>query len=245
MNRRVQFSLLLLAAASGCVDALAFTVLGTVFAGVMTGNLVLLGAAVGHAAGSGAGTGEGVAAPLYALGGYVVGAALVALVCRGAARRASWPGRVVACLAGQTVMLAGVAVVGGVLDGRPGGAWRTVLLVVAALAMGGQSAAMVAAGSGAAPTTYFTGTLTALVTGTADGSGRGTGRLWVAARLCAVVAGAACGVAVHAGAPSWGFVPPAVFTAAAVGCQKPAQRLRRAVTRLHKNPLHHTNNETH
>ncbi|WP_343245063.1 DUF1275 family protein, partial [Streptomyces sp. SID14478] len=63
------------------------------FAGVMTGNLVLLGVAVGH----GSGSGDGVSAPLYALGGYVAGAALAALVCRGAARRPEhWAGRVVA-----------------------------------------------------------------------------------------------------------------------------------------------------
>ncbi|WP_428951167.1 DUF1275 family protein [Streptomyces sp. cg35] len=241
MNRRAQLSLLLLAGASGAVDALAFTALGTVFAGVMTGNLVLLGVAVGH----GPGGTEGVSAPLYALGGYIAGAALTALVCRGVAPRPDWPGRVVACLVGQTVLLAGVAVAGGVLDGRPGAPWRTVLLVVAALAMGGQSAAMVAAGSGAAPTTYFTGTLTTLVTGVADGSGRGPGQLWVAARLLAVVGGAACAVAVHEAAPSWGFAAPAALSAAALGCQKPAHRLRRAVTTIHKNPLQGTHDETH
>jgi uncharacterized membrane protein YoaK (UPF0700 family) len=182
---------------------------------------------------------------LYALGGYVAGAALVALVCRGLPHRPQWPGRVVACLAAQAALLAGVAVVGGVYDGRPGAAWRTALLVVAALAMGGQSAAMVAAGPGGAPTTYFTGTLTTLITGFADGSRRGAGQLWVAARLCAVVGGAACAVALHAGAPAWGFVPPAVLTTAAVACQKPAQRMRRAVTMVHKSPLHDTDNDSH
>ncbi|CCB78105.1 protein of unknown function [Streptantibioticus cattleyicolor NRRL 8057 = DSM 46488] len=42
-----QVTVVLLAAASGGVDALAFTTLGHVFAGVMTGNLALLGIAVG------------------------------------------------------------------------------------------------------------------------------------------------------------------------------------------------------
>ncbi|MEU6393510.1 DUF1275 family protein [Streptomyces sp. NPDC046939] len=243
MNTRAQLSLLLLAGASGAVDALAFTALGTVFAGVMTGNLVLLGVAVGDAAGGGSGYGEGVSGPLYALAGYVAGAALVARVCRGAARREGWPSRVVACLAAQAVLLAGVAVAGGVCEGRPGGVGRTVLLLVAALAMGGQSAAMVAAG--AAPTTYFTGTLTTLVTGFADGSRRGSAQLWVAARLFGVVGGAVCAVALHARAPSWGFVPPAVLAAAAVACQKPAQRVRRAVTGKHKNPSRAPETETH
>ncbi|MEV5608523.1 YoaK family protein [Streptomyces sp. NPDC052225] len=234
MNTRAQISLLLLAGASGAVDALAFTALGTVFAGVMTGNLVLLGISAGS------GAGHDVAAPLYALGGYALGAALTALACRGvgdAGRLPHWPGRVVAALAAQAGLLAFVAVAGAVLDGRPDGVWRTVLLVAAALAMGGQSAAMVAAGSGAAPTTYFTGTLTTLVTGTVDGSARGRGQLWVTARLLTVVGGAACAVAVREAAPAWGFAAPAVFAAAAVACQKPAQRLRRAVTSGRKNPL--------
>ncbi|MEV3858720.1 YoaK family protein [Streptomyces sp. NPDC050095] len=237
MNPRAQLSLLLLAGASGAVDALAFTALGTVFAGVMTGNLVLLGISAGR------GDGADVAAPLYALAGYAVGAAVTALVCRGVERRDAWAGRVVACLGAQCGVLAGVAVVGGVLDGRPEGGWRSVLLVAAALAMGGQSAAMVAAG--AAPTTYFTGTLTTLVTGTVDGAARGAGQLWVAGRLLAVVAGAAGAVAVRAAAPSWGFVSPALLTAAAVACQKPAQHARRAVTTVHENPLHRADDKAH
>ncbi|MHC5257341.1 YoaK family protein [Streptomyces sp. UC4497] len=230
MNKRAQMSLVLLAGASGAVDALAFTALGTVFAGVMTGNLVLLGISAGQ------GSGHDVAAPLYALGGYAVGAATTALVCRGIreARTTEWPGRVVACLAAQCVLLGFVAVAGGLLGGDPAGAWRTALLVVAAVAMGGQSAAMIAAGAGAAPTTYFTGTLTTLVTGVADGSGRNRGQLWVTGRLLAVVGGAACAVAVREAAGPWGFVAPVVLSAAAVACQKPAHRMRRAVTELRK-----------
>ncbi|MZD03701.1 DUF1275 domain-containing protein, partial [Streptomyces sp. SID5785] len=138
-----------------------------------------------------------------------------------------------------------VAVAGGALDGRPAGAWRTVLLVASAVAMGGQSGAMVAAGTGAAPTTYFTGTLTTLVTGTLDGSGRGGDAAWGAGRLLAVACGAAGAVLVHRAAEPWAFVPPAVLTAAAVLCQKPAQRLRNAVTTVHENPLRDTRDGRH
>ncbi|MCX3064331.1 DUF1275 family protein, partial [Streptomyces beihaiensis] len=73
MNRRTHLSLVLLAGASGAVDALAFTALGTVFAGVMTGNLVLLGVAAGH------GAGGDTLAPLTALGGYAAGACAATL----------------------------------------------------------------------------------------------------------------------------------------------------------------------
>ncbi|MGY0490577.1 DUF1275 family protein [Streptomyces sp. WG-D5] len=242
MDKRAQLSLVLLAGASGAVDALAFTALGTVFAGVMTGNLVLLGISAGP------GSGHEVAGPLYALGGYAAGAAATALVCRGvrkARAAAGWPGRVVGCLAAQCLLLGFLAVAGGLLGGEPDGAWRTVLLVVAAVAMGGQSAAMVAAGAGAAPTTYFTGTLTTLVTGAVDGSGRGWGQLWVTGRLLAVVGGATCAVGVREAAAPWGFAPPVVLAVAAVACQKPAHRMRRAVTALRKKPLPHTSTARH
>ncbi|MGW2342089.1 YoaK family protein [Streptomyces sp. NPDC001661] len=241
MDTRPHVSLVLLAAASGSVDALAFTALGETFAGVMTGNLVLLGISAGQ------GSGHEVAAPLYALGGYAAGAAATASACRGVRgdRTQEWPGRVVACLAAQCVLLGLLAVAGALLGGDPAGVWRTVLLVVAALAMGGQSAAMVAAGAGAAPTTYFTGTLTTLVTGVVDGSGRRLEQLWVTGRLLAVVGGAACAVALREAAAPWGFVPPVVLTGAAVACQKPAHRMRRAVTVLRKKSLPHTSTARH
>ncbi|MZD04194.1 DUF1275 domain-containing protein, partial [Streptomyces sp. SID5785] len=112
MNRRTHACLVLLAGASGAVDALAFTALGTVFAGVMTGNLVLLGVSAGR------GDGSQVGAPLFALGGYALGVALATLACRGASRAPArapehgWPGQVVACLAAQAALLACVAVAG-------------------------------------------------------------------------------------------------------------------------------------
>jgi uncharacterized membrane protein YoaK (UPF0700 family) len=243
MTPRTHTSLVLLAAASGAVDALAFTALGTVFAGVMTGNLVLLGVSAGR------GEGADVAAPLLALAGYALGAAVAALVCRGVPREGrgdgGWPGRVLACLAGQAVVLGCVAVAGAALDGRPTGAWRYVLLAAAALAMGGQSGAMVAAGSGAAPTTYFTGTLTTLVTGVVDGTARRAAELWGVLRLFAVAAGATGAVLTHRSAEAWAFVPPAVLTAAAVLCQKPAHRLRIAVTRRREYPLRDTHDGRH
>ncbi|MGP3775341.1 YoaK family protein [Streptomyces sp. SDT5-1] len=229
MDTRPHVSLILLAGASGAVDALAFTALGETFAGVMTGNLVLLGISAGQ------GSAHEVAGPLYALGGYAVGAAATGFACRGehSERPAQeWPGRVVGCLAVQCLLLGFLAVAGGLLGGEPSGLWRTALLVVAALAMGGQSAAMVAAGSGAAPTTYFTGTLTTLLTGAVDGTGRGRQQLWVTGRLSAVVAGAACAVGLRETWAPWGFVPPVVLASAALACQKPAHRMRRAVTVL-------------
>lgn len=68
-------ALLLLSGASGAADAFVFLCVGQVFAGVMTGNLVLLGA-------SAAGAGEdGVALKVaVALGAYFCGVAAGALL---------------------------------------------------------------------------------------------------------------------------------------------------------------------
>ena len=74
MRAREHSALLLLSAASGAADAFVFICVGQVFAGVMTGNLVLLGAS---AAGAGE---EGVAlrvvTALLSYGCGVAGAAL-------------------------------------------------------------------------------------------------------------------------------------------------------------------------
>ncbi|MFF8287113.1 DUF1275 family protein [Streptomyces albus] len=271
MNARAQCSVALLAAASGAVDALALTVLGQVFAGVMTGNLVLMGVTAGT------GGEQGLPAAL-SLAGYATGTALAARYCRGggdgsggsgaggdsaggsgdrhgvggaprvlssggdsaqgkcagAGTRGShsahgakggargtarapgtgWPPRVVHCLMLETVLLAAFAAAAAGLDGRPEGGWRTVLLVAAAFAMGAQSAAMLAGGTLAAPSTYFTGTLTALFAQLPAG-GRAPGG-WAAVRLVAVTCGAAGAVGLRGAVPQSAFAVPAVLVAGAL-----------------------------
>ncbi|MFF2959929.1 YoaK family protein [Streptomyces sp. NPDC057963] len=169
---RGAWSLLLLSAASGAADAFAFLCVGQVFAGVMTGNLVLLGA-------SAAGVGEhGMALHVItALVSYAVGVACGARM----SERLRWPLPVMLLI--EVALLAAGAVLWalGVItsDGD-----RMGLLVLIAMAMGIQGRIL------ATPTNYFTGTLTSLV-------GRMTLRTWskadarVAGRLIAVVAGAA------------------------------------------------------
>ncbi|MEU3325091.1 DUF1275 family protein [Streptomyces albus] len=296
MNARAQCSVALLAAASGAVDALALTVLGQVFAGVMTGNLVLMGVTAG------AGGEQGLPAAL-ALAGYATGTALAARYCRsggggggggdgagesgaggdsaggsggdsageggdrhgaGGARRVrssggdsargeragagtrgshsahgakggargtapapgtGWPPRVVHCLMLETVLLAAFAAAAAGLDGRPEGGWRTVLLVAAAFAMGAQSAAMLAGGTLAAPSTYFTGTLTALFAQLPAG-GRAPGG-WAAVRLVAVTCGAAGAVALRSTVPQSAFGVPAVLVAGALLLQLGGERAAR------------------
>ncbi|MFD4019802.1 YoaK family protein [Streptomyces sindenensis] len=165
-------ALLLLSAASGAADAFVFLCVGQVFAGVMTGNLVLLGA-------SAAGAGEdGVALKVVvALGTYFCGVAAGALM---SGRRGC---RVPALLGAEVILLGAAAVLWG-LELVTSYGERLGLLSLVAVAMGVQGRVRVT------PTNYFTGTLTSLAGRVALRElRRGDG--WVLGRLAAVVAGAA------------------------------------------------------
>ncbi|MFD6532468.1 YoaK family protein [Streptomyces sp. NPDC060184] len=173
---RTAWALLLLSGASGAADAFVFLCAGQVFAGVMTGNLVLLGASA-----TGAGE-EGSAAHVgAALVSYVAGAGCGALM----ARRWGWP---VAALLLVEVALLGSAATAWGLGLVASGTDRTWLLAAVAVAMGIQGMVRVT------PTNFFTGTLTSL-------AGRlALGRpvrddIRALGRLAAVVAGAALAAA--------------------------------------------------
>ncbi|MEV6162582.1 YoaK family protein [Streptomyces sp. NPDC052052] len=168
---RSEWALLLLSAASGAADAFVFVCVGQVFAGVMTGNLVLLGA-------SAVGVGEqGVALRVItSLGSYGVGVACSAWM----GERLRWPLPVMLLI--EVTLLAAGAVLWA-LEPVDGGV-RLGLLSLFALAMGIQSRLR------ATPTNYFTGTLTSLVSRVTLRSQSREDR-WVAGRLIAVVAGAA------------------------------------------------------
>lgn len=160
---------LVLSAVSGATDAFAFLCLGKVFAGVMTGNLVLVGASVGS------GDHHVVPRAVAALAGYGLGAAT--------AGRARPRVPVRALQAVGTGLLAVAAVAWALGTGRSLPA-QLVLLLAVSLAMGLQ------AQTWAVPTTYFTGTYTGLL-------GRAGQRQLLrtdrppALRLAAVVVGAA------------------------------------------------------
>ncbi|MFI6470931.1 DUF1275 family protein [Streptomyces sp. NPDC050516] len=186
--------LLVLSAASGATDAFAFLCLGKVFAGVMTGNLVLVGASVG------AGDRGAVPRALTALLGYALGAAGAALGAHRLAPRL--------LLAAQTVLLALTAAGWALGLGRSLGS-QLVLLLAAALAMGVQARAW------GTPTTYFTGTFTGLAGRLAKREVREADH-WVAGRLVAVVAGAAGTSLVDWWSPSAAGAVGAVLCAAAL-----------------------------
>ncbi|MET7645551.1 YoaK family protein [Streptomyces sp. NPDC005426] len=194
---RAHAALLLLSAASGAADAFVFLCVGQVFAGVMTGNLVLLGA-------SAAGAGEEGVAPraVTALLSYGCGVAWGAV-----AGERRW-GRLPVMLLTEVALLTAGAVLWacGLITS---GADRLGLLVVMGLAMGIQGRVR------AVPTNYFTGTLTSLVGRLALRSWR-RGDGWVAGRLSAVVAGAALAALTVRLWPASGAVAAAGAAAAAL-----------------------------
>ena len=198
--------LVVLTLTTGALDAVTFVRLGKVFSSVITGNLALLGIAVGH---------REAALALdagLALAGYAAGVMLGALIA-GTPQLGQpvWPARVSYALAVETGLIAAFS--GGWLaaGGHPAGASRLALLLLAAAAMGLQSAAVRRLGQ--ISTTYLTSTLTALFTGLAlrqmpEGAGRST------AILVTAVAGAALGTLAALYAEGW--VPAAVLIPIAV-----------------------------
>ncbi|MFD4790917.1 DUF1275 family protein [Streptomyces sp. NPDC058459] len=212
-------AVLLLVAAAGGVETVSFLGLEHVFAGVMTSNFALLGMAVGR------GKAVGVTATALALAGFGAGLTIAALYTRGTAPAAvSWPRRVLVVLVVETALLGAGALAWGLTDGRPGEALRDVLQCGVALAMGMQSAAMVAAGKTASPTTYLTGTLATYVV---KGLGGGKQGLWVPLRIGALIAGAALTAALLSEARGWALGPPVLLLV----CASTAARLPLRKTR--------------
>lgn len=203
--------LALLAGTAGCIDALSYLRLGNVFTANMTGNAVLLGIA----------TGQHVAAralhSVAALAGFVLGVLAGATLCgRRHGSEAGWPPRVTLAFAVELVVL--LALAGGwALAGEdPAGGAEYVLVGIAGLAMGLQSAAVRQLRVGGVATTYVTGTLTGLLADLAlGGASRGTllRQSWV---LLALVAGAVAGAVVVGLAGGVATMIPAVLVAVVV-----------------------------
>jgi uncharacterized membrane protein YoaK (UPF0700 family) len=148
----------LLAVVSGATDATGFLALGGAFASVMTGNMVLVGVAVGS------GDGSLVGVLLFAIGGYVAGAAIGAGVA-GSPQEGDplWPRTVTRALLVELVLFVVFAVAWWVQGARPDGSWAAALLGLTAVALGIQSSAIQRFGVPGLSTTYLTGTLTTIV----------------------------------------------------------------------------------
>ncbi|WP_113701185.1 YoaK family protein [Nonomuraea lactucae] len=127
----VLVAMLALTFSTGIVDAVGFLVLDRVFAGNMTGNVVVLGMAIARA------DDLPVLGPLLALAGFFAGAVWGGAAMRGVPAR--WTGRTTAALVGVGAVFAVLAIV---LETAPAGQTTMVSSsTVLATAMGVQAAA--------------------------------------------------------------------------------------------------------
>ena len=201
LNRREATAITVLAVVltlgTGATDVASFTRLGNVFTSVMTGNLVLLGLGVGRLSGALA------AHAVAAFAGYLAGVAAGArLVPGGQATETTWHRALPTALVVEFVLLAGFTVGWELTSASPGGAAKSVLLAVAAAAMGTQSAAARGFG-GQISTTYLTGTLTGVVAAWVT-PGREARMQWrEVSLLVALAAGAGVGGLLLANAAAW------------------------------------------
>jgi uncharacterized membrane protein YoaK (UPF0700 family) len=159
----VALVVVVLGAAAGASDAVTFLG-GQVFASVMTGNLVLVGVSASSRNGSLA-----LHAGL-ALAGYAAGALMGTWRCR-PTPSPTWPPGTLTVLAVELAGLVAVAVARGVTVGTVPAALESVMVAVAAAAMGLQSAVGRAAPARPRSTTYLTGALTEVLASVTAGRG--------------------------------------------------------------------------
>jgi uncharacterized membrane protein YoaK (UPF0700 family) len=198
-----------LSAAAGCLDVLCVTRLGGVFASVVTGNLVQLGRAIATV------DGRLAAGTTTAVGAYALGVAAGTVALRRAG--SGWRRRTGLVLAGEAVLLAGVAAAWPANGMQPGGGIAPLLLVPAAAAMGTQSAVTIGSGVRGASTTYLTGTVTEAVRSLAADPHRSTPVAGAVVRLTALLGGAAAGaLALRASSPLAPALPAALVGAVAI-----------------------------
>ena len=190
MPRALSVVAVLLTFGSAATDVACFTRLGSVFASVMTSNIVFLGLAAAEHSGRLAGRAA------IAVGAYVIGVAAASRLAGTGRRpghqdRAYWSAWIAGALITEVGLLAVFTIGWQITGARPEGGAQLFLLAVAAMAMGLQSGVVAVIGLADVSTTYLTGTLTSLI-GSVAGPGRGHGdnngrRV---AALCALAAGA-------------------------------------------------------
>jgi uncharacterized membrane protein YoaK (UPF0700 family) len=172
---------------TGAMDVASITRLGGVFSSVMTGNLVLLGLAAARP------SGELAVHSALAFAGYVTGAAFGTwIVGSPRPREQTWPVAVTLTLVVEFAVMGAFSAGWELAHAQPTGGPQLVLLALATLGMGLQSAAVRGLGT-AVSTTYLTGTITGVVASlVAKRRSRHLDRRGVAV-LIAVAVGAAVG----------------------------------------------------
>ncbi|SER00202.1 Uncharacterized membrane protein YoaK, UPF0700 family [Lentzea xinjiangensis] len=185
--------MLALTFATGVVDAVGYLRLDQVFAGNMTGNVVILGMAAVP------GTGLPVLGPAVALLSFLAGAAAAGRALRTAAP--GWGSPHTGLLGGVGLVLAATALATTVV-GVGSAVTRAVLAAALALAMGAQAATARHLAVKDVTTVVVTSTLTGLAADSRLGAARHQGAKRRVAAVALLVAGAVAGAAlcqVHEG----------------------------------------------
>jgi uncharacterized membrane protein YoaK (UPF0700 family) len=185
----------LLTLTTGAVDVTSFLALGNVFSSVVTGDMVLLGAAAGT------GRPELAVHSGVALAGYLAGVLAGApLAARRHEPTGTWPSSVTVTLAVELVILVAFTIGWELAGTRPSGGVQLALVAVLAAAMGLQAAAVRHLGQ--MSTTYLTSTLTALIAGLVTGS-KPDGMARSLGVLATLIAGAIAGAILLEEARAW------------------------------------------
>jgi uncharacterized membrane protein YoaK (UPF0700 family) len=177
--------LLGLTVVTGVVDAISYIALGHVFVANMTGNVVLLGFALAGA------PGLSVSASLTAMGAFLAGAAIGGALGR---RIAHHRGALARTGIAVEVVLLAAAFVAALGAAEPiAGAQRYAVIVLLAVALGGQNAVARRIAVPDLTTTVLTLTLTALAADAHFAGGPGSASLRRIAAVAAMFAGALAG----------------------------------------------------
>jgi uncharacterized membrane protein YoaK (UPF0700 family) len=197
--------------AAGSVDAISYLALGRVFTANMTGNIVLLGLAVAQS------LGPQTQRSVVALVAFAGGVAIAANVGRPRGQEEVWPARITLALGVEVVLLAGFAAAWWVFELRPFSESVLVLVALAGLAMGMQSATARQLAVKGVFTTFVTGTLTTLVSDIVTLAGPPGGwRSLNAGVLIALLLGAVTGGVAEVHAPLVAAMLPATVVALVV-----------------------------
>ena len=183
--------LLLLTFAAGATDAVTFLGLGQVFAGMMTGNLLLLGFALGHF------DAQRLTQSLLAILGFALGIFAAGRILRGGRAATGWPSEATRALIAELLIVTFFA--GGwlVVGGQPAGGVERLLVTAAGVGMGVQTGISRHLNRSTAPLTFVTGTpfVTGTLAGLIDRLAERSGLSWVlyAVTLLTLVGGGAVG----------------------------------------------------
>jgi uncharacterized membrane protein YoaK (UPF0700 family) len=196
--------MLALTFSTGVVDAVGYLGLDKVFAGNMTGNVVILGMAL-----AGADDLPWVG-PLLALFAFMLGAVIGGRVLRPV--KAGWATRTTWLFAVVGAVLAGLAIALFVMNGKPPQPWELIITVFLATAMGLQAATARHIAVKDVTTVVVTSTITGFAADSRLAGGKGQPWFRRAAAIVLIAAGAGVGallLMLHIG---WGVAVAALIT---------------------------------